>query len=78
MGARKLQLKHVPDALAERIAWIIGPQSAHARALEECRARRAAGEIVHLWSTGDMILVGPDPSPPSATTGDAGVTGGSA
>ena len=56
---RSLMLEHVPDDHAEFVARIIGPQSGHAKALEQCRARRAEGEDVHLWKAGNVILVGP-------------------
>jgi hypothetical protein len=60
MGRKQsLLLEHVPDEHAEFVARIIGPQSGHAKALEQCRARRAEGEDVHLWRHGDVILVGP-------------------
>lgn len=59
---RSAILEYVPDDLAEGVARICGPHSGHAKALEQCHARRAEGEDVHLWKSGNMILVGPEPS----------------
>ena len=51
-----------PDERAERIAKILGPNSATAKALVELKARRAAGEDVVLLIWGPMIVVGPNPA----------------
>lgn len=56
---RSALLEHMPDDQAEFVARICGPHSGHAKALEQCRARRAEGEDVHLWKAGSVILVGP-------------------
>lgn len=52
--AKMLKVERVGEVTARRIADIMGPSSAHARALEELDRRRNAGE--------DLVLVRPDRS----------------
>lgn len=51
------------EELAERVAHIIGSQSAAARALGELRERRMAGENVALLRSGDAWFVVRDDQP---------------
>lgn len=44
---------------ARLVAGIIGPGSAHARALRELDRRREAGEEVYLYRSGPVVVVGP-------------------
>lgn len=44
---------------ARKVAYIIGPQSATARALAELERRRKAGEDVCLYRVGCTLIVGP-------------------
>ena len=58
-----------PEESAHRVARIIGPLSADARALEELKRRRDLGEQVSLYLDQDRaILVGPT-MPPLEGTG---------
>lgn len=45
------------EALAKRVAWIMGPLSAAARALERVAAVRAAGACAEISCQGDMWFV---------------------
>lgn len=59
---RKFKMFPYDEEMAERIAKIVGPSSAHAKALSQLRDRRAAGEDVYLWIVDShTILVGPEP-----------------
>lgn len=49
----------------EHIAHIIGPQSAAAQALENARARQAAGETVSFYQHGNRIIVHGEPTKPT-------------
>lgn len=46
----------VDEEAAARVAWIIGPFSAHGRALAELAQRRAAGEDLALVRADDKTL----------------------
>lgn len=52
--AKTIKVERVSDEMARRVAGIMGPSSAHARALAEIDRRRAMGE--------DLVLVRPDRS----------------
>jgi len=55
----KLKLWPYDERAAERVAVILGPSSAAAKALVELKERRAEGEVVELFRSGEMFLVGP-------------------
>lgn len=59
--ARKLQVSIYPEDRAERLAKIMGENSASAHALAELKRRKALGEDVVLLICGATILVGPRP-----------------
>lgn len=69
MSARQatITLTPIADDTARRIAHILGGCSAMGQALAEVERRRAAGETVRIYQTGQTILVGPpvaaDPTP---------------
>lgn len=54
-----LTVSEYPVERAERLAKIMGKSSAAAKALDEMKRRRAAGEDVALLICGSIILVGP-------------------
>ena len=56
----------VSEDEARRIADIIGPFSAAARALKDVARRRAEGEDVMIYRSLSLWLVGPPPSARSA------------
>lgn len=59
MKRKQIEVAEYPVERAERLAHIMGDQSATARALAELKRRRAAGENVVLLIAGAAILVGP-------------------
>lgn len=61
-NVRRLEMLPVDDCL--RIAKIMGPQSACARAVEDYQQRTEAGERVGIYRHGGSILVGPLLPPP--------------
>lgn len=63
MTDKQTEVAIYPDDRAERLAKIMGPSSATAKALVELKQRRANGEDAVLLIAGSMILVGPRPMP---------------
>lgn len=59
MGKRSPILEPLDEDIARRIAHILGPQSAAAKALNELELRRKDGDDIALFTYGDTILVGP-------------------
>lgn len=52
-------LRNYPIETAKMVAEILGPQSAAALALSELERRKAAGEDVALFTTGNSVLIVP-------------------
>jgi hypothetical protein len=58
---RKFEMLPYDEEQAQRIADIVGPSSAAAKALAQLQRRRSDGEDVYLWIVENAILVGPVP-----------------